>query len=230
MGSNLGYLAKLKDGKIKRNQDLPTISQDDAFFDLPKGWQWARFPELGEFGRGKSKHRPRNDPKLYEGGCYPLVQTGDVARANRIIETYSSLYNEVGLAQSRIWKKGTLLITIAANIADTAVLGFDACIPDSVVGFVPAPDIRIEIFAYFMKTAKEYLEKLAPSTAQKNINLAILEKLLIPIPPLNEQKRIVAKVEEMMRLCDGLEAKLKDAETNRQKLLESGIRQVLSQI
>src|SRR5262249_53223165 len=102
-------------------------------FELPKGWTFAKFSELGEFGRGKSRHRPRNDPKLYKDGKYPLVQTGDVARANGVIHTSTGLYNEIGLAQSRLWPEGTLCITIAANIADSSLLGFPACIPDSVV-------------------------------------------------------------------------------------------------
>ena len=94
----------------------------------------ATLPELGEFGRGISKHRPRNDPKLL-GGEYPLIQTGDVAAANLYITSYDSTYSELGLKQSKMWDKGTLCITIAANIAKTAILDFDACFPDSVVGF-----------------------------------------------------------------------------------------------
>lgn len=97
---------------------------------LPK----ATLPELGELGRGVSKHRPRNDPKLL-GGIYPLIQTGDVATADLYITTYDSTYSELGLKQSKMWGKGTLCITIAANIAKTAILDFDACFPDSVVGF-----------------------------------------------------------------------------------------------
>lgn len=94
----------------------------------------ATLPELGEFGRGVSKHRPRNDPKLL-GGKYPLIQTGDVASANLYITSYTTTYSELGLTQSKMWDKGTLCITIAANIAKTAILNFDACFPDSIVGF-----------------------------------------------------------------------------------------------
>ena len=92
----------------------------------------ATLPELGEFGRGVSKHRPRNDSKLL-GGDYPLIQTGDVAAAELYITDYSATYSELGLKQSKMWDKGTLCITIAANIAKTAILTFDACFPDSVV-------------------------------------------------------------------------------------------------
>ena len=91
-------------------------------------------PELGEFGRGVSKHRPRNAPELL-GGKYPLIQTGDVANSSLYIYHYNSTYSEIGFKQSKMWKKGTLCITIAANIAKTAILTFDSCFPDSVVGF-----------------------------------------------------------------------------------------------
>lgn len=189
-------------------------------FDLPNGWAWSRFPELGEFGRGKSKHRPRNDRSLFIDGKYPVVQTGDVARTNGSIQTYTSLYNNVGLAQSRIWPAGTLCITIAANIADSGILSFDACFPDSVVGFIPAAPIpSVRYFEYFMRTTKEHLEKYAPATAQKNINLGILEQIWIPIPPAAEQRRIVAKVDQLMALVDQLEAQLITSHATAKKLL-----------
>lgn len=202
-------------GEMKRPKPLPEIDLTDAPFELPPGWAWARFPEVGLFGRGKSRHRPRNDPKLFTPGIYPLVQTGEVARANSVINEYHSKYSDIGLAQSKLWPKGTLCITIAANIADAAVLGFDACFPDSVVGFIPASEIRdeVEYFLLFMKTARKHLLAFAPSTAQKNINLEILQSVLIPIPPKGEIKRILSRVNEINALCDqlvGTRAKAQD--------------------
>ncbi len=200
-------------GKLKKSKPLQPIDRDEKPFDLPKGWEWARFPELGIFERGKSKHRPRNDPKLFNPGLYPLVQTGEVARANEIIEEFHSEYSEVGLEQSKMWPKGTMCITIAANIADTAILGFDACFPDSVVGFVPFKPISgPRYFLHFMKTAKADLLRFAPSTAQKNINLSILESVLVPIPPLNEMERIIAKVDELSALCNSLKTCMRESE------------------
>lgn len=198
----------IAEGKIKRDKSLPPIAEDGQPFVLPAGWCWARFPELGEFGRGKSKHRPRNDPALFAPPKYPLIQTGEVSRAKGVVKEVHSYYSDLGLAQSRMWPKGTLCITIAANIAESAVLGFDSCFPDSVVGFVPANAIgNVEYFLLFVETARADLLAFAPATAQKNINLEILSSLLIPIPPLNELSRIVTRVEELMRLCDALEAK-----------------------
>lgn len=198
-----------------------------APFELPSGWAWAKFPELGTFGRGKSKHRPRNDPALFSPGIYPLVQTGEVARADRVINEFHSLYSEIGLAQSRLWPKGTMCITIAANIADVATLGFDACFPDSVVGFIPDKEIGdASYFSMFVETARSRLIEFAPATAQKNINLEVLESLQIPLPPLLEMKRIVARAEELRQLCDQLRARLASARQIQSKLADALVAEI----
>ncbi|MDJ0600045.1 MAG: restriction endonuclease subunit S [Crocosphaera sp.] len=219
----------IKEKKIKKSKPLPPITDDEIPYDLPIGWEWMRFSELGELRRGKSKHRARNAPILYENGKYPMIQTADVARANGFITTYTTLYNDVGLAQSRLWKKGTLCITIAANIADSGILNFDACFPDSVVGFVPFQEIgNVKYFEYFMRTAKQHLQNSAPSTAQKNINVSILEQVLIPLPPLSELKRIVKKVDQLMKYCDDLEKQLTQGIEYKEKLIETAIYQLLA--
>jgi type I restriction enzyme S subunit len=173
---------------------------------LPEGWERKTLPQLGELARGKSKHRPRDYERLY-GGPYPFVQTGDIARAKGTVTTYSQTYSELGLAQSRLWPKGTLCITIAANIADTAILGFDACFPDSVVGFVADETVcDVRFVEFFIRTAKSDLEQFAPATAQKNINLGTLRKLAVPLPPLAEQHRIVARIQALFAQADTIEA------------------------
>lgn len=213
-------------GQIKRDKPLPPITDEEKPFELPVGWEWARFPELGQFGRGKSKHRPRNDPALFNPPIYPVIQTGEVARAKGVIQEYHSKYSEVGLAQSRLWPKGTLCITIAANIADGAILGFDACFPDSVVGFVPAEAIgEASYFLAFMETARTQLIAFAPATAQKNINLEILESVLIPIPPLAEMTRIVTRVTALRRLCADLRQRLAEREAVQARLAEALVQQ-----
>lgn len=215
-------------GKTRRKKS-GTGEMPKPALELPVGWTWATFDTLGEFGRGKSKHRPRNDPKLFSRGTYPLVQTGDVARGQPVISTFTSKYNATGLAQSRLWPKGTMCITIAANIADTGVLGFDACFPDSVVGFIPDEEIGDPAyFEFFVRTVKDRLEDFAPSTAQKNINLTILEEVQIPVPPLRELRRIVAKAHQFMALCDDLEAKLKQTENDGQRLMQAVVENLVA--
>ncbi|HFE37054.1 MAG TPA: restriction endonuclease subunit S, partial [Gammaproteobacteria bacterium] len=219
----------IKEGKIKKQKSLPQITKEQKPYNLPDGWLWIHLPDIGELARGKSKHRPRNDPKLYIGGATPMVQTGDVARADSIVSTYTALYNQKGVAQSRLWPRGTMCITIAANIADTGILGFEACFPDSIVGFIPFDKkINVKYFEYFIRTAKEHLEDFAPSTAQKNINLEILSKLLVPMPPANELTHIVSKVEELMTICDTLKTRLQEAQTTQVHLADAIVKQAVA--
>ena len=190
---------------------------------LTEGWTWATMPQLGELNRGKSKHRPRDDAALY-GGPYPFIQTGDVRRSDGSIAAYSQTYSEFGLKQSRLWPVGTLCITIAANIAETGILKLEACFPDSVVGFVSEQGYpTTEYVEFFIRTARDGLDRFASATAQKNINLEVLEAVAVPTPPLAEQRRIVAEVDRRLSLIRGVEievdANLKRAQALRQSIL-----------
>jgi type I restriction enzyme S subunit len=191
--------------------------------ELPEGWVWATMPQLGELNRGKSKHRPRDDKKLY-GGPYPFIQTGDVRKSEGRITEYSQTYSEFGLKQSRLWPARTLCVTIAANIAETGILTFAACFPDSVVGFlIEDGATTTQYVEYFIRTAREKLERFAPATAQKNINLEVLEAVAVPLPPLAEQERIVSEIDRRLSLVREVEtqvdANLKRGERMRQAVL-----------
>lgn len=176
-------------------------------------------PELGELGRGVSKHRPRNAPELL-GGKYPLIQTGDVANANLYIYDYNSTYSEIGFKQSKMWNKGTLCITIAANIAKTAILTFDSCFPDSVVGF-NANDTTNNIFIhYWFSFFQAILEEQAPESAQKNINLKILSELKVIVPPIELQNQFDTFVEQTDKSKLAVKKVLEKAETLKKALMQ----------
>ena len=155
-------------------------------------WEQKSLDEIGFIGRGKSRHRPRNAEHLY-GGEYPFIQTGDIKAANFRITAFSQTYNEAGLAQSKLWKEGTLCITIAANIADTAILGMDACFPDSVIGFVSdenKSDVRF--VKYFFDVFQARMKSISTGAAQDNLSLEKLLTFKIPTPPLPTQRRIAS--------------------------------------
>lgn len=177
-----------KDDKWKAKYEEPIAVATCELPGLREGWCWATLPQLGELSRGKSMHRPRNDPRLL-GGPYPFIQTGEVKAADTWIRTYIETYSELGLAQSKLWPAGTMCITIAANIAATAILTFDACFPDSVVGFVQSESTITRYVEMFIRTARQDLDRYAPATAQKNINLQTLSEVAVPLPPLAEQNR-----------------------------------------
>jgi restriction endonuclease S subunit len=165
----------------------------------PKHWPTSSFSDVGTLDRGRSKTRPRNEPSLF-GGKYPFIQTGDVANSNGHIATYTQSYSEKGLAQSRIWPAGTLVITIAANIGKTAILTFPACFPDSIVGFIPGESVLVEYVRQWLVTMESRLEESAPQMAQKNINLKILSDLKILVPPLSLQAEFAKRVGEIREM------------------------------
>jgi type I restriction enzyme S subunit len=176
-----------------------------------------RFPiqklaNLGNLQRGKSRHRPRDYPRLY-GGPYPFIQTGDVANCNGVVEMYQQTYSELGLQQSRLWNKGTLCITIAANIGRTGILGFEACFPDSVVGFTPGTKVTSEYIQFWLGCIQNDLESAAPQVAQKNINLEILSNLDTPLPPLPDQQRFSSIVMNIRSRNKKREAAVREADS-----------------
>jgi len=170
-------------------------------------WEEKKLQDVARvFGRGKSKYRPRNWAGLY-GGDYPFIQTGDVRNANKFITNYSQTYNDVGLAQSKLWKKGTICITIAANIAETAILDFDACIPDSIIGFeVDDKKADLNFVYYLLQSFKSELQKLGKGSAQDNINLGTFENHVISIPPLETQQTVVRQLDALRAETQRLEA------------------------
>jgi type I restriction enzyme S subunit len=178
---------------------LDTLTQSiflDMFGDPianPRGWPQEKLSTLGSLDRGVSKHRPRNAPELL-GGPYPFVQTGDVANSDGYIRDFTATYSEAGLRQSRMWPAGTLCITIAANIARTGILAFDACFPDSVVAFRAEDPATVEFVRAWLSFLQASLEERAPESAQKNINLRILRGLEVPVPKRGAQREFARRV------------------------------------
>ena len=162
-----------------------------------ESWERLKLGEIGALERGRSQHRPRNDPRLF-GGPYPFIQTGDVASANVYITEHHQTLSEFGMEQSRMFSAGTLCITIAANIGDVAILSYDCCFPDSVVGFIPNSRSISKFIYYMMSVLQKELEDNAPATAQKNINLKILNAVEMNIPPVIEQAEIVRLLDDLL--------------------------------
>lgn len=173
-------------------QRLDGDGEEDGPQGLKSGWSYKKLGDLGFIGRGKSKHRPRNDPTLYDGD-YPFIQTGEIKATDLYISSYTQTYNDKGLKQSKLWDPGTLCITIAANIAETAILKIKACFPDSVVGFVANPkksDVRF--IKYYIDLIKLQMQNISKGTTQDNLSLDKLLSFDFLVPPLPTQRRIAA--------------------------------------
>lgn len=172
---------------------------DPLFYNTVHGFSLVKtiYPvkklsEVINMQRGRFGHRPRNDPKFYDGQ-YPFIQTGDVVKASKTNESiaHTQTLNELGLKTSRLFDENVLVITIAANIGDTAILDYPACFPDSLIGITPKTDaLTLNYLNVYFKFLKPYLEDLAPQSAQKNINYQQLSPVPIVIPPLAIQQKI----------------------------------------
>ena len=157
--------------------------------------KYVELNKLGSLSRGKSKHRPRNDKILFENGDIPFIQTSDVKDAYLYINHADTFYNKKGLAQSYLWKKDTLCITIAANIAETALLGIEACFPDSIVGFInDKSKCDIKYIKYCFDVLKNTYQQVSHGTSQENLNIENLNTLLIPYVNLERQHHIVDNI------------------------------------
>ncbi|MEO9256763.1 MAG: restriction endonuclease subunit S, partial [Crocinitomicaceae bacterium] len=153
--------------------------------DIPQHWDVKRIKDIFNLGRGKFSHRPRNDERMYENGTFPFIQTGDVAKASKYITTYKQVLNENGIKVSKKFKKGTLLMTIAANIGDVAILDYDSYLPDSLVAFFSKHNI--DFYYYLLSVTKSELDTVKVTNTQDNLNLERLNSLFKVCPPLSEQ-------------------------------------------
>jgi type I restriction enzyme S subunit len=179
-----------------------------VFTQRGEGWQLRRIPDVCvTFRRGKSRHRPRNEPCLY-GGKYPFIQTGDISNADHVITTHTQTYNETGLAQSKLWPKGTVGIAIVgATIGETGVLDFEACFPDSVIGMTVNPAEADPFFLeYMLQHFKEMVKSHGEGSARENINLATFDRLLFPMPSVKEQRQIAAATDALKDQTKRLES------------------------
>jgi type I restriction enzyme S subunit len=159
--------------------------------EVPSHWRIRQIKRRCNLLRGKFSHRPRNDPALYDGE-YPFVQTGDITGAHKYIRTYSQTLNELGFSVSKMFPKGTLVMSIAANVGDVAILDFEACFPDSMVGLVPNHKTDLNFLYYLMRGMKEVLLRSAVLTTQLNLNYVRIGTNFAPFPPKKEQEEIAA--------------------------------------
>lgn len=198
----------------KDSQKAPNL----RFKGFTDDWEQRKLSNLGNLNRGKSKHRPRNDPKLY-GGEYPFIQTGDVATAGLFLKDFKQTYNTLGISQSKLWKKGTLLITIAANIAETSILSIDAAFPDSIIGF-ESKQVDMIFIKSVLDNSNKKIKSKAETSSQSNLNLSKLSELDIWVPTLGEQKKIGFLFQKLDNTIDLHQRKLDQLNQLKEALLQ----------
>ncbi|NHC08727.1 restriction endonuclease subunit S [Stutzerimonas degradans] len=186
----------------------PTVPMKDSgvewLGEVPAHWVCKSYRYASIIYRGKFSHRPRNDPSLYDGD-FAFIQTGDIARAEKYIVEYKQTLNEKGASVSQKFPSGTLVMAIAANVGDTAILGFEAYAPDSVVGFKPERDIELEFLRFSLMAALQELKKTSTQSTQANLNIDRISGIKSVFPPLAEQSAITVYLNEVMERFSLLE-------------------------
>lgn len=191
---------------LKEDADLKNVSSN-WISGIPEHWEVKKVKRFCNLFRGKFTHRPRNDPDYY-GGEYPFIQTGSISKANKYINDYTQTLNDKGLAVSQMFPSGTLTMTIAANIGDVAILNFDACFPDSIVGFKPNHNMDLEYLYYLFKAVKQDFLSTAIVTTQLNLNIVRIGNVEIFRPPLKEQQQIVSRLNILSKTVVELKNKI----------------------
>jgi type I restriction enzyme S subunit len=201
--SQVNKLISAKRRQIGLLQGQKQAMVNEAVTGDSDGWRKLRIKATAKILRGKFSHRPRNDPDFYDGE-YPFIQTGDVARAGKYIRKYKQTLNQKGFGVSKQFPKGTLTMAIAANIGDVAILDFDACFPDSIIGFVPYTGMDLEYLYYAFYSMKSEFVKEAPVNTQGNLNVERVGAMLVNVPSYEVQRKIVAVIENKTSQIDGL--------------------------
>lgn len=208
------------EGKIRKQKPLVDISELEKPYELPVGWDWTTLPGAASYQIGKTP--PTKEYKFWDDSGLPWVSISDMEHYGEINDTNRKISM---LAQKDIFKyppvpAGTLLMSFKLTVGKVAVLAIDAYHNEAIISLSPYSGI-----------SKDYLFRFLPSIAlggqQKNalmgntLNSESMAQLLVPIPPLAEQHRIVAKVDELMALCDRLEARQSDAESAHARLVQA---------
>lgn len=211
-------------------RELFTCELNKIFAVEAAGWEFKRLSEVArDFGRGKSRHRPRGDPKLY-GSAAPLIQTGDVSNADHWLCSYTQMYSEMGVSQSKLWPKGTVCVAIVgANVGESAILNFDACFPDSVIGIVPDDNKSdAEYIEYLLQFFKNDLKEKGKGTARDNINIETFQNQLMPFPDVLTQREIVARLNAVTDAIGELVSLIQAKQTALAELKQSVLQRALT--
>ena len=186
----------VKEGKIKKSKKLPAITDDEKPFDIPDSWEWVRLGNIGDWGAGATPSRQHPE---YYGGDVLWLKTGDLN--DGVIQDTSEKITEAGVANSsvKVNQPGNILIAMyGATIGKLGIVGKTLVTNQACCGCTPFKGIYNLYLFYYLLSARNRLIELGSGGAQPNISKTKIENFIFPLPPLEEQKRIVTKIEKIM--------------------------------
>ena len=188
----------VKEKKIKRSKSLPRISEDEKLFDIPENWEWVRLTEVGSWGAGATPSR--SHPEYYNGGI-PWLKTGDLN--DGVISSTSETISQAGADNSsvRFNQPGNILIAMyGATIGKLGIAGISLTTNQACCGCKTFDGIYNWYLFYYLLAMRPLLIDQGSGGAQQNISKTKIEKFPFALPPFEEQKRIVTKIEKLMPL------------------------------
>ncbi|TPV34069.1 hypothetical protein FJ651_07880 [Paucihalobacter ruber] len=218
----------IQEKKIKKQKPLPPITAEEIPFEIPENWVWCRLGELASIVRGGSP-RPAGDPRYY-GGNIPFLKVGDLTGyEGKFCDTHTYTIKEEGLYKTRFVEANTLMLTNSgATLGVPRICTFPTTFNDGIAAFLGIDKLNKEFLFYFLREKSDFfLSEASRGQGQPNLNTDIISFTLIGLPPVNEQQRIVAKLDELMQYCDELEASIKESQQQNELLLQQVLREAL---
>lgn len=188
-----------KDQNGIKGKKLPPITDEEIPFDIPENWVWTRLDTISSITSGGTP--ARTNPSFW-GGSIPWVKIGDIKEKYVFSSEEKITVKGLNSSSAKVFPKNTILYTIFATIGTVGILGIEAATNQAVAGITFYGEYCLDYMYYVLVGLKDILVSKGKGMAQMNINQTILKNTPIPLPPLAEQERIVAKIEELMPLVE----------------------------
>ena len=206
---------------MKKEKPLPLITEDEKPYDIPTSWEWVRLKDIGQIIGGGT---PKTERTEYWNGSIPWLTPADLnGYKDKYISFGKRFITDLGLKESsaQLLKEGTILFSSRAPIGYVAIAKNNLATNQGFKSISLFETKSKEYLYYYLKKIAKIVNDNASGTTFKEISGADVGKILFPLPPLEEQERIVKRVDELMAVCDALESKIEIGEKINRKLLAS---------
>lgn len=210
-----------REGVIKKKLVLESITPDTCPFEAPMNWAWAYLNDFGDWGSGSTPNRSNHE---FYDGTIPWLKSGELN--DGIVSESEEKVTELALEKCslRLNKPGDVLLAMyGATVGKVAILGVEATTNQAVCACTCFSGVFNRYLFFLLKAFKQQFISESAGVAQPNFSKDKIIRTVAPLPPLAEQRRIVAKVEELLALCDELEAAQTSAREHRTNLVRSAL-------
>jgi type I restriction enzyme S subunit len=214
----------IKDKKIKKEKPLPPITEDESPFELPDEWEWCR---LGEIYQSTSGGTPSRGNREYWNGDIKWYKSGEL-NDSLLSDNSKEHITTKGLNNSSatLFSKGTLLIAMyGATAGKLAVLNSEATTNQAVCGFFEHKVLSTDYLFNFFRANRSKMINESWGMSQPNISQTYLKNLIYGLPPIEEQKAVVEKVEALLKKCSALEEEVAQSEKNASMLMQAVLKE-----